>query len=103
MDVRSRISFLVVLMLGAAAPPLSAQTYQPSKPRQHFITVSYDSIYTEPLHFAEHPLADLLGREVASAQREDFEYRTRDGATLIDVIEFSRRQRGVARRSIRWG
>jgi hypothetical protein len=35
-----------------------------------------------------------VGKEVASAQFEQYEYRTRDDATRIDVIEFSRRQRG---------
>ena len=94
-DVRSRISFLVVLWLGTLSAPVGAQSYEPDRPSKHFLTVSYDFIYTEPLHFAEHPLEDLLGREVASAQREAYEYRSRDEATLIDVIEFSRRQRGV--------
>ena len=79
-----------------AASLASAQTYEPKKPRRHFVGVSYDAIYTEPLHFANHPLADLVGRDVASVQREAYEYRTRDGAINIDVIEFSRRQHGFA-------
>ena len=88
--------FLAVLMLCAGSSLASAQTYEVvSKPRKHFITFSYDWIYTEPLHFAEHPLSDLLGREVGAVQREAYEYRTRDEATLIDVIEFSRRQIGL--------
>src|SRR5688500_1084933 len=63
--VHSRISFLAVLMLCAGSSLASAQTYEVvSKPRKHFVTLSYDWIYTEPLHFAEHPLSDLLGREV---------------------------------------
>ena len=82
-------------MLCAGSSLASAQTYEVSKPRKHFITFSYDWIYTEPLHFAEHPLSDLLGREVGAVQREAYEYRTRDEATLIDVIEFSRRQIGL--------
>jgi hypothetical protein len=95
-DVHSRISFLAVLMLWAGSSLASAQTYEVvSKPRKHFITFSYDWIYTEPLHFAEHPLSDLLGREVGAVQREAYEYRTRDDATAIDVIEFSRRQIGL--------
>jgi len=93
--VRSRISFLVSLIL-CGASVATAQTYEPRRPEKHFLSISYDSIYTEPLHFAEHPLSDLVGREVASVQREAYEYRTRDEATLIDVIEFSRRQRGFA-------
>jgi hypothetical protein len=95
-DVRSRIPFLALLMLGAVSSLVSAQTYEPDRPTRHFISVSYDWIYTEPLHFGDHPLQDLLGREVASAQRETYEYRTRDEATLIDVVEFSRRQRGLS-------
>jgi hypothetical protein len=91
--VRCRISFLAVLTLVAAATQLSAQTHQPANARRHFISVSVDTLHTQPLHFAEHPLTDLLGKAVASTQGEDFEYRTRDDSTSIDVIEFSRRQR----------
>lgn len=83
-------------MLFALAPPVMAQSYEMQAPRRHFVTVSYDWLYTQPLHFAEHPLADLLGRDVASAQFESYEYRTRDGGTLIDVLEFARRQQGVS-------
>ena len=83
-------------MLCAGSSLAGAQTYEVvSKPRKHFITVSYDWIYTEPLHFADHPLSDLLGRAVTSTQREAYEYRSRDDATQIDVIEFSRRQIGI--------
>ena len=71
-----------------------AQTYEAAKPRRHFITVSYDWLYTQPLHFAEHPLEDLVGKDVASTQSGDYEYQTRDGTTQIDVVEFSRRQQG---------
>jgi hypothetical protein len=74
----------------------SAQSYSTDKPRRHFVTISTAWLYTQPLHFAEHPLSDLTGRDVTSSQFEDFEYRTRDGATLIDVLEFSRRQRGAS-------
>ena len=49
-------------------PSLSqAQTYQVPQPRRQFVTVSLDWLYTQPLHFAEHPLEDLLGTEVGSA------------------------------------
>ena len=74
---------------------LSAQPYGTEKPRRHFVTVTYDFPYTQPLHFAEHPLEDLVGRDVATVQHEIYDYRTRDGETAIDVIEFSRRTRGA--------
>lgn len=89
--VRSRICFLLVLQLALAA---SASAQTPG--RRHFITVSYDWHYTQPLHFARFPLEDFLGEEVASTQAESYEYRTRDDATLIDVLEFSRRQQGLS-------
>jgi hypothetical protein len=51
---------------------------------------------TEPLHFASHPLEDLVGREVAAAQFEEHDYETRDGRIQIDVIEFRKRNRGFS-------
>ena len=53
-------------------PSLStAQTYQVQQPRRQFVSVSLDWLYTQPLHFGEHPIEDLLGTEVASAQMQD--------------------------------
>jgi hypothetical protein len=114
-SVRSRTCFLLTVLLLSAdmsAAHSPAAALQPSTgvragvarrsdqdaspPRtRHFVTVSYDWHYTQPLHFGEHPLADLLGTEVASVPFEVYEYRTRDEATLIDVVNFSRRQRGA--------
>jgi hypothetical protein len=91
--VRSRISFLFALQLGFAMTAAAQSSASAGRP--HFITVSYDWHYTQPLHFAKFPLEDFLGVDVASTQAEAFEYRTRDDGTLIDVLEFSRRQQGV--------
>jgi len=93
--VHRSLCFAFVLAIAAPVAPASAQTYSGQKARRHFITVSIDRLHTQPLHFAEHPLADLVGTEVASAQFEDFDYRTRDGSVLIDVAEFKRRGRGA--------
>jgi hypothetical protein len=87
------ISAAAIAVLFAAAA--SAQTYTPAKPHRQFISVSYDWQYTQPLLFMEHPVQDLVGREVAAAQFQDYDYRTRDGAILIDVLEFSRRGHGA--------
>src|SRR6476659_5984382 len=76
------------------AEAVNAQTYAPPKPRRQFVTVSTDWLNTQPLHFLEHPLQDLVGRDVAAAQFESYEYRTRDEKILIDVLEFKRRGRG---------
>ena len=56
--------------------------------------VSADWLYTQPLHFAEHPLADLVGTRCCRRSAGRFDYRTRDGAIAIDVLEFKRRGRG---------
>jgi hypothetical protein len=95
LDVGSRISFLAIVMV-CLASSAAAQTYEGAKPRRHFVTISYDSLYTQPLHFDDHPLSDLLGRDVASAQGEFYEYRTRDEQTRIDVVEFKRRAKGLS-------
>ncbi len=73
----------------------SAQTYTEPQPRRQFVTVSYDWLYTNPLHFGDHPVGDLVGGAVASARGKDYDYETRDGATRIGVDEFSRRGNGV--------
>jgi hypothetical protein len=93
--VRWRIGFLA-LATTLLANVASAQTFGvQQRARKHFVSISYDWQFTRPLHFAEHPLEDLLGRDVASAQRESFDYETRDGATQIDVLEFTRRTQGA--------
>lgn len=87
---------VALVALAGLASPVMAQVYAPEKPRRHFITVSYDWIYTQPLHFAEYPLEDLVGADVASAQRQEHDYETRDGSVLIEVLEFRRRNRGAS-------
>lgn len=88
--------YLVAAILTVAcAVPAAAQPYEAAKPRRQFLTISVDWMNTLPLHFAEHPLEDLVGREVASTQQEDFEYQTRDGQIRIDVLEFRKRNRGL--------
>ena len=72
----------------------AAQTYSEPKPHRQFVSVSYDWMHTEPLHFAEHPLEDLLGREVASAQLQEYDYETRDGLTRVYVNEFRSKGNG---------
>ena len=89
------IGVAAALVALVAATTAGAQTYSAPRARRHFVTFSYDFLYNQPLHFASHPLEDLVGREVASAQFEAYDYRTRDEAILIDVLEFKRRTRGA--------
>jgi hypothetical protein len=84
---------LVAILCAAIA---DAQSYAPRKPRRQWVTVSTDWLHTQPLHFLEHPLQDLVGRPVAAAQFQNYEYRTRDEAIRIDVLEFSRQGRGAS-------
>jgi hypothetical protein len=90
------ILLLATLLLAPAASPAAAQSYDVQQPRRQFVTVSLDWLNTEPLHFASEPLEDLVGREVASAQFEAYDYRTRDELILIDVLEFRKRNRAVS-------
>lgn len=83
------------LALLLCAAPASAQVYTPKKPRRQFVSVSTEWLNTQPLHFLEHPLQDLVGRDVAAAQFESYDYRTRDEQILIDVLEFKHHGRGA--------
>ena len=87
---------VATLLVFGIAVPAAAQTYAATKPRKQFVTFSIDWMQTEPLHFAEHPLEDLVGRPVASTQQEDFEYQTRDEQIQIDVLEYRKRNRGFS-------
>ena len=90
-----RLLITAIIALGIASPA-AAQDYSVQKPRRQFVTVSIDWMHTEPLHFASHPLEDLVGREVDATQAGEFEYQTRDGGIQIDVVEFKKRNRGFS-------
>src|SRR5687767_15748005 len=72
--LKNRMRLLVATFLTLVlAAPAAAQDYATTKPRRQFVTVSIDWMNTEPLHFASHPLEDLVGRRIASAQNETYE------------------------------
>jgi len=89
MGQRVRVTIIVCIAVLTTAIA-EAQTDSAGKPRRKFVSVSLDWLYTQPLHFGEHPVADLVGTEVAKAQFKEYEYETRDGSTRIDVLEFKR-------------
>jgi hypothetical protein len=91
---RQAIRLVLIAWLVALPARAAAQTYSEPQPRRQFVSVSYDWMHTEPLHFAEHPLEDLLGREVASAQLQEYDYETRDGLTHVYVNEFRNKGNG---------
>ena len=86
------LSVCLALMLPALA---FAQAPPPARARRHFVSVSLDFPFTVPLHFEEHPLQDLVGSPVASAQFQGYDYETRDGLTQITVDEYKRSNRGA--------
>lgn len=88
-------SILYAALWLTLAAPAAAQTYNTATPRRQFVSVSLDWMNTESLHFASHPLEDLVGRDVAVARFEAYDYRTRDEQILIDVQEFKKRNTGL--------
>jgi hypothetical protein len=84
------------LVAALAAPEgAAAQTYREPKARRHFISVSYERQYVQPYGFASHPLAELLGQDVNEVHLETFQYRTEDGATLVNVLEYGKRAAAI--------
>lgn len=71
------------------------QPYRAPKARRHFISVSVDKQFVQPYSFGKHPLEDLLGQPVDEVRLESFQYRTRDGKTLVNVLEYGKRATGI--------
>jgi hypothetical protein len=74
-----------------------AQLRVPSaKPRKQFVTITLDGMNTVPLHFKEFPLEELVGKELSAVHVEEgVDYRSRDGLTTVDVLEYRRRNQGA--------
>jgi hypothetical protein len=84
------------LVASLAAPTVAPpQTYRAPKARKHFISVSYETQFVQPYGFARHPLEELLGREVNEVHLETFQYRTEDGQTLVNVLEYGKRATAI--------
>src|SRR6185312_8400519 len=77
--IRQRAPWILILLM-LIPVPAAAQTYSAPQARRQWVTFSYDWQYTYPLHFAEFPLEDLVGRDVTTAD-PPYDYRTRDGST----------------------
>ena len=82
-------SLLAALSVGSPAQAQS-QPYQEKKARRHFISVSFEKHFVQPQGFAKHPLEELLGQPVDEVRLETFQYRTRDGQTLVNVLEYGK-------------
>ena len=84
-------------LVAALAAPVAAQApvYRPAKARRQFISVSFEKQFVQPYGFAKHPLRELLGRPVREVHLETFQYRTEDGQTLVNVLEYGKRGTAV--------
>jgi len=85
-------------LLFASAAEVSAQSFRQFKPqaRKHWFDVSVSWLNTVPLHLKDAPLEQLVGRELGTSQRKDWDYESRadGGLTKVDVLEYRRRARG---------
>jgi hypothetical protein len=83
------IAALTTALLLISTGIVSAQSGT-RKARRQFVSVSLDRFTTQPLHFAKWPVEELVGRDVSEAQQEAYDYRSRDGQTTVDVLQFKK-------------
>ena len=102
MLIQTVSALCLVAALSAPDPPPAAnrveeqpQSYSAPKARRHFISLTFDTQFLQPYSFDKHPLADLLGQPVDEVRLESFQYRTRDGKTLVNVLEYGKRASGI--------
>jgi hypothetical protein len=81
-------AWIAAAMLASHAPVQKPRPYHAPTARKRFITVDYSWQYVQPSGFEDHPLGELLGKEVNDVHLETFQYRTRDQQTLIRVLDF---------------
>jgi hypothetical protein len=91
MLIQTASALLLTAALATAATPAAAQSYEPAKARRHFVSIFYGTQFVQPMGFANHPLEELLGQEVHEVHLESFQYRTEDGQTLVNVLEYGKR------------
>ena len=85
----------LVAALSASEARAEPQTYQAPKARRHFISITFDKQFIQPYSFGNHPLEDLLGQPVDEVHLENFQYRTRDGKTTVNVLEYGKRATAI--------
>ena len=96
---------LIVCLSGAAllfvcATDASAQSsFRQFKPkaRKQWFAVSASWLNSMPLHLKEAPLEQLVGRELGTSQRKEWDYESRGdgGITTVDILEYRKRARGL--------
>ena len=97
---KTAVCLLGTALLFACASDAAAQSsFRQFKPkaRKQWFAVSASWLNSMPLHLKEAPLEQLVGRELGTSQRTNWDYESRGdgGITQVDVLEYSRRQRGL--------
>jgi hypothetical protein len=95
MSIQTVSAAVLVAALVATDAYAQAPPYRAPKARRHFISVSVETQFVHPYSFAKRPLAELLGQPVDEVHLETFQYRTRDGQTLVNVLEYGKRAKGI--------
>lgn len=92
------VCLLGAAFLAASVADASAQSFRQFKPksRKQYFAVSADWLNMMPLHLKEAPFEQLVGKELGTSQRKDWDYESRGdgGLTQVDVLEYQRRSRG---------
>jgi len=95
MSIQTVSAVCLAAALAASETPAQAQTYQASKARRHFVSITFDKQFIQPYGFGNHPLQELLGQPVDEVHLETFQYRTRDGKTTVNVLEYGKRATAI--------
>lgn len=94
---RRRALLAVILSMSLAPPALAQRVKLDPEPRRQFVTITLDFQYQQPLKFKKYPLEQLAGAPLGKVQdpADPVDYRSRDGALSVDVLEYSRRTKGL--------
>jgi hypothetical protein len=95
MSIQTVSALCLAAALAASETPAQPQTYQASKARRHFVSITFDKQFIQPYGFGNHPLQELLGQPVDEVHLETFQYRTRDGKTTVNVLEYGKRATAI--------
>lgn len=85
----------LVAALAASTAEAQPRTYRAPQARRHFISITFDKQFVQPYSFGKHPLSELLGQPVDEVHLETFQYRTRDGKTTVNVLEYGKRATAI--------
>jgi hypothetical protein len=94
----TRAAAIAALVLGCATPALAQRVrLREPQPRPQFVTIWIERQENQPLHFKKYPLEQLVGASLGEVQdrADPVDYRTRDGATAVDVLEFRKRTKAM--------